>query len=63
MEKSVKDCLPWVGPHAGAREEHKEEGVAEAMCDELAAIPIPYSPVLLWGVEVKKGVKLSLGKR
>jgi len=47
LEQFVKNCIPWVGPHAGAGEKHEEEEVAEARCDELAATPIPCSCVLL----------------
>jgi len=33
MEKLVENCLPWVGPHAGAGEESEEEGMVKTMCD------------------------------
>ena len=29
LEKFMNDCIPWVGPHAGAGEEHEREGAAE----------------------------------
>ncbi|KAK4817118.1 hypothetical protein QYF61_027981 [Mycteria americana] len=43
LEKFVEDCLPWVGPHAGAGEEceessPEEEGAAERTCDELTEL-------------------------
>jgi len=49
LEKFVEVCLPWEGPHAAEGEECKEEGVAETMCDELIATPIPHPPMLLAG--------------
>ena len=39
LEKFVKDCLLWEGPHPGAGEEDKKEGVAETMCDDLTTAP------------------------
>ena len=47
LEKFVEDCLPWEGPHAGAGEEHEEEGAAETTCAELTATPIPRPPAPL----------------
>jgi len=49
----MEDCLPWEGPHAGAREECEEssldeEGAAET-CDELNTTPIPCPPAPLEG--------------
>jgi len=41
LEKFVESCLPWEGPHAGAVEESEEEGIADRICDELTANPIP----------------------
>ena len=42
----------------------EEEGVAETMCDELTATPIPRPSAPLRGEEVENlGVKLSLGRR
>ena len=49
LEQFVEDCLPWVGPHAGAGEEHEEEGAAETMCDELTTTPVPHPPAPLGG--------------
>jgi len=43
LEKFVKDCIPWQGPHTGAGEEHKEEGAAETK-HELTEIPHSPSP-------------------
>jgi len=43
LEQFLENCLPGEGPHAGAREECEEEGLAETMCDELTATPIPHS--------------------
>lgn len=49
FEKFVKDCILGKGPHTGAEEEHKEEGVAETMFSELMATSIPHTPALLTG--------------
>jgi len=49
LEQFVEDSLSWEGPHTGAGEECEEEGVAETMCDELNATPIPRPPALLRG--------------
>jgi len=58
----MEDCLPWVGPHAGAGAECEEEGAAETMCDELTTTPIPRPPAPLgWRRWRKSGVKLSTG--
>ncbi|KAK4827992.1 hypothetical protein QYF61_022694 [Mycteria americana] len=45
LEKFVEDCLLWEGPHAGAVEEHEEEGAAEATCNELTTASIPCPPM------------------
>jgi len=59
LEQFLKNCLPWVGPHAGAGEECEEKGAAERMCDELS--PSHCTP----GVEEveNSGIKLSQGRR
>ncbi|KAK4826197.1 hypothetical protein QYF61_006141 [Mycteria americana] len=49
LEKFAKDYLLWEGPHAGAGEEHEEEGAAETPCDELTTAPIPHPPATLRG--------------
>jgi len=50
----MKDCTPWVGAHAGAGEQHEEEGSAEAKFYELTPAPIPHVSVPL-GVGRWKG--------
>jgi len=58
----MEDSVPWEGPRAGAGAE-REEGAAEAACDEQTAAAIPVPPCRS-GEEVEKsGVKLSLGRR
>ncbi|GAB0207963.1 hypothetical protein GRJ2_003262000 [Grus japonensis] len=47
LEKFVEDCLLWVGPHTGAREECEEEVLAEPTWDELTTTPILHPPVPL----------------
>ena len=49
LERSLKDCLPWGGPHAGGGEECEKEGAAGKLCYELTAPPIPHSSVPLGG--------------
>ncbi|KAK4816678.1 hypothetical protein QYF61_019914 [Mycteria americana] len=49
LEKFVNDCLPWVGPHAGAGVEREEEGAAETMRNELTTTPTPRPPAPLKG--------------
>ncbi|KAK4807231.1 LOW QUALITY PROTEIN: hypothetical protein QYF61_024351 [Mycteria americana] len=44
LEQFVKYCILQEGPHAGAGEEHKEEGAAEMKCYELTSTPIPHPP-------------------
>ncbi|KAK4810860.1 LOW QUALITY PROTEIN: hypothetical protein QYF61_008832 [Mycteria americana] len=41
LDRFVKDCILWEGPHAGAGEECEEEGAAEAKHYELTTTPIP----------------------
>lgn len=62
QKRVVEDCLPWERPHAGAGEEHKEEGATETMSDELTLLPISLH---LWQrrMERKLGVELSPGRR
>jgi len=48
LENFIEDCLLWERPNTGAVEYCEDEEAAETMCDELTAIPIPRSPVLLW---------------
>jgi len=46
----MEDCLPWEGPHTGAREECQESSLrrpAETVCNELTATLIPCPPVPL----------------
>jgi len=59
----VEDCLPWVGPHAGAEEEREEEGEAERTCDEQTTTHIPCPPAPLGGGGRETGVKLSPRRR
>ncbi|KAK4832829.1 hypothetical protein QYF61_025817, partial [Mycteria americana] len=49
LEKFVKDCISWEGPHAGAGEDHEEEHAAEMKRYELTTTPIPHPPVPLRG--------------
>ena len=35
LEKFIKDCIPWEAPHAGAGEEHEQEGAADTKHYEL----------------------------
>jgi len=49
LEKFTENCLPWEGHHAGAEEEHEEEGAAETKRDELTTTLIPCPPVPLSG--------------
>jgi len=53
LEKLMKDCVPWEGAHAGAREQHEEEGVAEPKRYEQTETSIPSPPfrrALAYGV-------------
>lgn len=64
LEKFVKDCIPWEGPHSAAGEEHEEGGAAETNVYELPATPVPQPPAPLVRKEVEEsGVKLSQGRR
>jgi len=59
------DCVPREGLHAGAGEQHEEEGAAEAKRHDLTTT-IPHPPVQLGAVkeEVKEsGAKLILRRR
>ena len=53
LEQFVKDCLLWVGPHAGAGEMCEEEGAAEMKGYQLTTTPIAcryiFSPLSRWG--------------
>ena len=60
LKELTKDCVLWEKHHTGAGEERKEEGAAEATCDELTASPIP-CPALLMCKELDMEVKLNLG--
>lgn len=60
----MEDCFRWQEFYTGAGEESEEEEAAETTYDELTAMPIPCSLVLL-GERNKKvsEVKFNLGKR
>lgn len=49
LELFMKGCFLWERSHAGAGEEHGEEGAAEMTCYELTATSIPHPPELPTG--------------
>ena len=59
----MKDCLLWEGPHAGAGEEHEEEGAPDKvlLTDCNTYSPSPRVTQVKEAEEL--GVKLSLGRR
>jgi len=63
LEKFVKDCILWEGPHPGAGEEREKEGASETKHYKLIATLIPHPPEPLVEELEELGVKLSLGSR
>lgn len=61
----MNDCLQWVSPYDGAREECEEEGRAQMECYELMATgPFSHPIAPLEVQEVKElGVMVSLGRK
>jgi len=54
LDKFMEDCIPQVGPHAGAEEDCEKEGAAETRCDELTTSPIARPSALLGGRRWRK---------
>ena len=68
LEKFVKYCLLWEGPHTGTEEEHEEEGATGTKQCELTATSIAHALVPLkagrgWGEVEELEVKLILGRK
>jgi len=55
----AEGVLLLVGPHAGAGEEHEEEGEAETKSYKLTAAPTPHPLLPLWDRSVRSEVELG----
>ena len=53
----MKDCILWVGPHAGAGQKREEERETETKGNELTATSIPHPPVPLRQGAEGRGVR------